>query len=97
MQATNKTVSMIDTGERYITENNIDSMYQAIRIIAEKYDVEMTENARKIARARVLTKCPLNLCICDRDDPERGCISPKCMKEIEEEGICHCKCFRKKK
>ena len=49
MQKVNKTVNMIDTSENYIMENNIDSMYQAIRIIADKYDVEMTENARKIA------------------------------------------------
>lgn len=81
----------VDNGDRYVEE-----MYFNIEQIAEKYNVELTENARKIARARVLTRCPLNLCICDRNDPERGCISEKCMKEIKEGGICHCKCFRKK-
>lgn len=95
-----KTVSMIDKGNFDIKEASnelkIEVMYNAIYRAAEKYDVSVTENARKIARARVLTDCPLNLCICDRTDPERGCISPKCMKEIEEEGMCHCKCFRKK-
>ena len=92
MEQVNKTFKGIDTGERYIEE-----MYSEITKIARKNDVELTENARKIARARVLTNCPLNLCICDRDDPERGCISAKCMKEIQESSICHCKCFRKKR
>ena len=101
MNTLNKTVSMIDKCESDIRELSNDAkieiMYNNIKKIAKEYDVEMTENARKIARARVLTDCPLNLCICDRNDPERGCISAKCMKEIKEEGICHCKAFRKKK
>ena len=87
MEQINKNFKGIDKGDRYIEE---------MRSIAKKYNVELTDNAPKIARARVLTDCPLSLCICDRNDLERGCISPKCMKEIEEEGICHCKCFRKK-
>jgi len=91
MQQINKNFKGIDNGDRYV-----DEMYLNIEKIAEKYNVELTENARKIARARVLTSCPLNLCICDRNDPERGCISEKCMKEIRESGICHCKCFHKK-
>lgn len=91
MEQVNKTFKGIDNGDRYI-----DEMYSEIKKIATKYGVEVTENARKVARARVLTNCPLNLCICDRNDPERGCISPKCMKEIETQNCCHCKCFRKK-
>lgn len=91
MQQINKNFKGIDNGDRYVEE-----MYFNIEQIAEKYNVELTENARKIARARVITHCPLSLCICDRDDPERGCISEKCMKEIQEKGQCHCKAFRKK-
>lgn len=91
MQQVNKTFKGIDNGDRYI-----DEMYLNMEKIAEKYNVELTENAKKVARARVLTNCPLNLCICDRTDPERGCISDKCMKEIQDCGICHCRAFRKK-
>lgn len=91
MEQVNKTFKGIDNGDRYI-----DEMYYNMKNISEKYNVELTENAMKIARARVLTNCPLNFCICDRNDPERGCISDKCMKEIQEKGKCHCKCFRKK-
>jgi hypothetical protein len=79
MEQINKTFKGIDNGDRYI-----DEMYYNMKKISEKYNVELTENAKKIARARVLTDCPLNLCICDRNDPERGCISDKCMKEIQE-------------
>ena len=100
MQKIDKTVSMIDTGTFDIREASnelkIEAMYNDIYRTAETYNVDVTENVRKIARARVLTNCPLNLCICDRNDPERGCISPICMKEIEENQQCHCKCFRKK-
>lgn len=93
METINKTVSMIDKGDRELC---VDKMYSDMKKISEKYNVELTENAKKIARARVLTDCPLNLCICDRNDPERGCISDKCMKEIQECSICHCRAFRKK-
>lgn len=100
MNKLNKTVSMIDKCDSDIrelsNEAKIEIMYNNICKIAEKYNVGISENARKIARARVLTDCPLNLCICDRNDSERGCISPKCMKEVEESGICHCRCFVKK-
>ena len=91
MEKVNKNFKGIDNGDRYIEE-----MYLDIKRTAEKYNVELTENSQKIARARVLTNCPLNLCICDRTDPDRGCISAKCMKEIQENGICHCRCYRKK-
>ena len=94
MENINKTISMIDKGDRSI--NEVDSMYNDIRKIAKQYKVDLTDHAYKIAKARVLTNCPLNLCICDRNDPDRGCISEKCMKEIQEKGQCHCKCFCKK-
>lgn len=93
METINKTVSMIDKGDRELC---VDKMYSDITKIARKNGVELTENAMKIVRARVLINCPLNFCICDRNDPERGCISEKCMKEIQEKGQCHCKAFRKK-
>lgn len=90
MEQVDKTFKGIDNGDRYIEE-----MYSSIVKIAKKHNVELTQNAGKIARARVLTDCPLDKCICDREDSERGCISAKCMKEIEELGVCHCNCFKK--
>lgn len=67
-----------------------------IKIIAREYDLELTENAPKIARAREMMNCPLTMCICDREDKKRYCISDKCMAEIKEKGVCHCNCYKRK-
>lgn len=100
MDKMNKTMSAVDMGDREIkqlrSEMEIQRMYNNICNIAEKHNVDVTDKAMKIARARVLTDCPLYLCVCARDDTERGCISPKCMKEIEEKGMCHCQCYRRR-
>ena len=44
---------------------------------------------------KLYMNCDLDKCICEPNNPERGCISPKCMKEIMETGQCHCRMYRK--
>lgn len=90
-----KTVSMIDKGDRPIVD--VEPMWKDIRRIAKENNVDLTESAYKVAKARAYIKCPLTVCICDQNDKERGCISQKCMKEIIENGVCHCNVFCKRK
>lgn len=72
-----------------------DEILAEMKVIAEENGVELTENAEKIASFRARTGLPMNLCPCDKSNPYRGCIGSLCMKEIEEDGICHCQCFKK--
>ena len=58
---------------------------------------EPTENIEKIARAKNMmfgeeewTRCP-----CDGKNDNRFCISELCRSEIERDGVCHCRCYRK--
>lgn len=63
---------------------------------AEEAGVEPTENLEKIAKARVRMHLDITQCPCAAQDTDRGCISAKCLREIEEEGICHCTAYRKR-
>ena len=52
---------------------------------------------REIARAKNMmfgdtewTRCP-----CDGKNDNRYCISELCRSDIERDGICHCRCYRK--
>lgn len=73
-----------------------EEMIEAMLKLAEKYNVKPTENLPKIANARVRMGLPITVCPCSAKDTDRGCISPKCLKEIQEDGICHCHCFTPK-
>ena len=70
-------------------------MEEQMRELAKLHNVEPTENLPKIAKARGIMKIGIEVCPCAPNDKERGCISPKCLKEILEGGICHCRCYRK--
>lgn len=59
---------------------------------------EPTENVEKIARAKKMmfgeeewSRCP-----CDGHNDERFCLSDLCRSDIESNGICHCRCYKKK-
>lgn len=69
---------------------------EQMKVIADKHGVEITETAQKIARFRARTGMPMNQCPCDKESLFRGCIGCLCMTEINLEGICHCKAFRKR-
>ena len=77
-------------------EINPDEMMSRAKAIAIKNGVLLTDNAGKIVKARCMMNCDLDKCICEPNNPERGCISPKCMKEIIETGQCHCRMYRRK-
>ena len=56
-----------------------------------------TENIEKIARAKNMMfgdgewqRCP-----CDGQNDNRFCISELCRSDIERDGICHCRCYKK--
>ena len=70
-------------------------MEEQMRELAKLNNVEPTENLPKIAKARGIMNIGIEVCPCSPEDKERGCISAKCLKEIMENGICHCRCYRK--
>lgn len=63
--------------------------------LAKKHGVEPTEFLPKIAKVREKLGIELSICPCARDDSDRGCISAKCLREIEEQGHCHCNAYRR--
>lgn len=50
---------------------------------------------RKIAAMREKLNIPLSKCPCDPMNTDRGCIGKQCMKELIEQGTCHCHCFER--
>jgi ferredoxin-thioredoxin reductase catalytic subunit len=70
-------------------------MEEQMRELAKLNNVEPTENLPKIAKARGIMKIGIEVCPCSPEDKERGCISAKCLKEILEDGVCHCRAYRK--
>lgn len=71
-------------------------METAMRKLAEEHNVDCTENLPKIVKARQIMGLDITVCPCAADDTDRGCISAKCLREIKEDGICHCRCFKRK-
>lgn len=67
----------------------------AMRNIAKENNLELTENAYKIARFRARTQLPMDRCPCEQGAKDRGCIGPKCWEEINRDGICLCQCFKR--
>ena len=51
--------------------------------------------AKKIAAIREKLDIPLSKCPCDPMSEDRGCIGSLCLKEIIEQGVCHCHCFER--
>ena len=74
----------------------LDEYENIIRKMAKEYGVELTENAHNIARFRAMANITMDKCPCSQNDPERYCISKKCMDDIMTTGKCHCQCFKKK-
>ena len=74
---------------------NLDEYMVLLSKIAKENNLELTDNAEKIARFRVRTQMPMEKCPCSPMDSSRGCIGPKCWEELNTDGICHCSCFRK--
>lgn len=76
---------------------NPDSILLEMKKLADQHNVELTDNAENIARFRARSGLPLSKCPCAPGDPNRGCISAKCLHEIETLSKCHCQCYRRRK
>ena len=63
---------------------------------AEENDVRPSEYLCRIAKARVRMHKDITVCPCAPNDTDRGCISAKCLREIQETGTCHCNAFLRK-
>lgn len=71
-------------------------MYREMVKRAKEAGVDLTKITRKIAAARVRFGLDILTCPCAKDDKDRGCISAKCLREIQETGLCHCTAFKRK-
>jgi len=69
---------------------------ETLQAIAKEKGYELSEYAEKIAK-RKETLPEWFICPCETagQPTERHCISVKCAKEIEENGECHCRLFKK--
>lgn len=56
---------------------------------------EPTENFDKIVKAKEKFGIGLQ-CPCDKDNPDRFCISYQCATDILKDGHCHCRCYKLK-
>lgn len=74
----------------------LDEYENEMKKLAKENNLELTENYQNIARFRERTQLPMSKCPCSQNDPERYCISEKCMDDIMATGRCHCSCYRKK-
>ena len=74
---------------------NADDILLEMKKLAHYNGVELTDNAINIARFRARSGLPLEKCPCSPLDKDRGCISKKCLDEIETLGKCHCQCYKK--
>ena len=56
-----------------------------------------TENIQKIANAKnmMFGEGEWRRCPCDGKNEKRYCISDLCRSDIERDGICHCRCYKK--
>lgn len=74
---------------------NADDIMIEMKKLAKQHNVELTDTAENLARFRARSGLPLEKCPCSPLDKDRGCISKKCLAEIELFGKCHCQCFKK--
>jgi hypothetical protein len=74
----------------------LDEYEAEMKKLAKENNLELTENAHNIARFRERTQLPMSKCPCSQNDPERYCISEKCMDDIISTNRCHCQCFQRK-
>lgn len=72
-----------------------DEVYKELMDCAIKNKVELTNKAYNIAGFRAMANVGLDKCLCCIKDKERFCISEKCMKTIQEKGVCGCNCFKR--
>lgn len=57
--------------------------------------VKINNNVCNVAKARCKFGLDITICPCHKQDKDRGCISAKCYREIQETGRCSCGCFER--
>lgn len=74
----------------------VQKIIEKFKALAKANKYELTEDAEKIANAKLnffgeskWSKCP-----CDPDS-DRACISKHCKEDIERDGVCHCNLYIK--
>lgn len=72
-----------------------EEMIEQMLLRAQEAGVRPNANLPKIAAARIRMGLDITICPCAAKDPDRGCISAKCLREIKEEGVCHCHCYER--
>ena len=70
-------------------------MLEAMIIKANERNVLINQNIYAVAKARCRLGLDITVCPCHKHDKDRGCISAKCYREIQETGHCSCNCFEK--
>lgn len=76
-----------------MTENEI--LGNMLKKCAES-GYQPTPNASRIAHTKaMLCKEDWARCPCDKANEARFCISDACRADIEKNGICHCRCYKK--
>ena len=58
-------------------------------------DVKINNNICNVAKARCKLGLDITVCPCHKNDKDRGCISAKCYREIQDTGRCSCGCFER--
>ena len=73
------------------------SIKEAMEAVCDVNGYVPTENLEKIAKAkeRFFTEAGWQRCPCDKNNPLRFCISPLCRADIERDGCCRCKAYKK--
>lgn len=74
------------------------SIKYAMECMCDAFGYLPMANLEKVARAKekLFTEKEWRRCPCDKNDPDRYCISKKCQEAIERDGVCGCHCFCKR-
>lgn len=77
-------------------KNKEDILNQMLKICQKRNNLP-TDKISNIANAKyMLLKENWIYCPCDPDNKNRYCGSKLCQNDINEYGICHCGCFKRK-
>jgi len=70
----------------------------AMEAMCDAFGYLPTANLEKVAAAKekLFGESSWRSCPCDKNDPDRFCISKKCRETIERDGVCGCRCFCKR-
>lgn len=75
----------------------MSSILEKMLEVCQEKGFQTTENVEKIARAKnmMFGDAEWQRCPCDGNNDLRYCISELCTSDIQRDGICHCRCYKK--